>query len=120
MSNFPNDYQTIIDDMLNNLANNASKSLTKKQKAKQKKDKRDTRKSQAVTAIIYERMIYERNGQEQKPDDEEFHREYVSRICKLPTKDLVLILRTSKAMNRRTDTIECIKQEIAEREMLKT
>ena len=76
-------------------------------------------KSRHITAKIYSEVVLDFDGD--MSDVSFIEDEYKRRVCKLPSEDLDLILRTFIAglVDRRIDTIDAIISEIAERELIK-
>ena len=85
------------------------------------RDRMLTKKSKAITSMIWHQLIYELDGLEPGEKRTAFDAEYRKRICQLPNEDLLLIVETYEKdlFKRAFDTIEAVRQELTERGLLK-
>lgn len=73
--------------------------------------------SKHTTNIVYAKVILALEGDDS--DQVKVAELYKKELCKLPTEDLNLILRTTHLYERQPDTVEAIVSELADRTLMR-
>ncbi|NVM34004.1 MAG: hypothetical protein HWN81_00310 [Candidatus Lokiarchaeota archaeon] len=80
------------------------------------------RRLRAITGVIYSQIILDFHEKKKDiMDDDEISKEYIKRVCQLPTDVLEYILLGDEQyiVSRAIETVDAIKSELVERALLK-